>query len=481
MRIRIKPNLCRLNAATSVTALAAVFLLLPATAGATDIFGVQNVAVDQPIINALLRPGAGGGPLTGLDPAGDPSFNVQGFFDTGASGVLLSKETADALGVTHAPGVTFEDIGIGGSSSFNVSVPLLVDLAPFAPLVDINNESAYNQRFGPLRAQINPNDAVVFPVDVFGMPAMQNRVVVMDPKPVNTFEAQMQTYVYNPGTPFNPGAADSDPGIPQTNRSVALTFASFSRFTRVTPTNAEGPTQSANPFIGPNPLAKLDPSVPAGTVPGIKLKLGNKEATGSFLLDTGAQASVISKDVAAQLGVRERPRLSPDDIPVLEQFDPAHPELPGTALANQFVITLSGTGGAQTAAGFFLDSMLLKTQQGDAANDDDPRHLRYMGAPVLVADITLQDPLTLQTLTLDGLFAMNFLVASIFLTEVGGHGGDDSPSPYKWIVFDAEHGVLGLDVSAVPEPASYLVVLLGLGMIGWRLQRQRYYRPKSAA
>src|SRR4029078_5279244 len=115
---------------------------------------------------------------------------------------------------------------------------------------------------------------------------------------------------------------------------------------------------------------------PAVTTPGIKLKLGDKETTGSFLLDTGAAASVIFKDVAAKLGVRERPRLLADGLPVLEQYDPAHPELPGTELPNQFVIKLSGTGGDQTAAGFFLDSMLLRTQQGDAANDDDPRHLR---------------------------------------------------------------------------------------------------------
>ena len=68
MRIRIKASLCRLNAATNVAALTAGFLLLPATAGATDIFGVQNAALDQPIINALLRPGAGGAPLSGIDP-----------------------------------------------------------------------------------------------------------------------------------------------------------------------------------------------------------------------------------------------------------------------------------------------------------------------------------------------------------------------------------------------------------------------------
>src|SRR5829696_5507051 len=104
MRIRIKARHSRLNAATTVAALVAFSLLLPATAGATDIFGVQNAALDQPIINALLRPGAGGEPLSGIDPLTDEiSFNIQAFYDTGASGVLLSKETADALGVAHTP------------------------------------------------------------------------------------------------------------------------------------------------------------------------------------------------------------------------------------------------------------------------------------------------------------------------------------------------------------------------------------------
>ena len=68
MRIRVKAILSRLYAATNAAALGAGFLFLPVTSGATDIFGVQNAALDQPIINALLRPGAGGGPLTGLDP-----------------------------------------------------------------------------------------------------------------------------------------------------------------------------------------------------------------------------------------------------------------------------------------------------------------------------------------------------------------------------------------------------------------------------
>jgi len=477
MRIRLAAQAVfdRFRSATIGAALATVFALFSASAHATDIFGVQNAALDQPIINALLRTSEGGAPLSGSDPdTGGTSFNIQAFFDTGASGVLLSKETADVLGVTHTPGVTYEDVGIGGSSSFQVSQKLFVGLAPFTPLVDINDATAYNQHFGPLRAQVKPDDAdpLVGPLDVFGMPTMQGKVIVMDPKPVNTLVDQMRTYVYNPGTAFHPATADFDPGIPTTNRSVALSFASFSQFSRLTPSDAEGPTQSPNPFIGPNPLAKIDPNVPAGSVPGIKLKLGDKETTGSFLLDTGAQASVISKDLAAKLGVRERPGTPAGDPPVLEQFDPAHPELPGRELTDQFLLTLSGIGGAQTAAGFFLDSMLLRTQQGDAANDNDPRHLRYVHAPVLVADISLLDPKTLKTLTLDGVFAMNFLVASVFFSEPASIG-DINPSPYDWIVFDAQNGVIGLDVSAVPEPTSYLIVLIGLSLIAMRLRRSR--------
>jgi hypothetical protein len=464
---------------TAAAALAAASMLLFGTAGATDIFGVQDGALDQPRVNLLLRSSAGGPPLSGIDPiSGDPSFNIQAFLDTGASGVLLSKETADVLGVTRTPGVTYEDIGIGGSSQFQVSQPLFVGVAPFTPSLDINNEAAYNQGFGPLRAQVKPDDAdfLVGPLDVVGMPVMQNKVVVMDPKPVDTLGDLMRTYLYNPGTPFRPATADSDPGIPATNRSVALTYASFSQFSRLTPANAEGPTQSPNPFIGPNPLAKIDPNVPAGSVPGIKLKLGNKEATGSFLLDTGAQASIISKDMAAQLGVRERPGTPAGSAPVLERFDPAHPELPGTELPEQFLLTLSGIGGDQTAAGFFLDSLLVRTTQGNAANDNDPHHLRYIHAPVLVADITLMDPLTLKTLTLDGVFAMNFLVASIFVSEPLTLG-DTNPSPYDWIVFDQQAALLGLNVAAIPEPVAFIILLVGVGLVGARLRKQLTPRP----
>ena len=90
------------------------------------------------------------------------------------------------------------------------------------------------------------------------MPTMAGKVVVMDPTPLEDWENldYMHAFVYNPGTPFTPGNAAS-PGIPTTNRHIRLSYGSFDRFSEITPTGAPGPTLAHNPFIGPDPVAKL--------------------------------------------------------------------------------------------------------------------------------------------------------------------------------------------------------------------------------
>jgi len=44
---------------------------------------------------------------------------------------------------------------------------------------------------------------------------------------------------------------------------------------------------------------------------------------------------------------------------------------------------------------------------------------------------------------------------------------------FDWIVFDPQNSVLGLELSVVPEPSTYAIMLLGLALVGWRLRRAR--------
>src|SRR4051812_17249670 len=121
---------------------------------AVEIEGVQPAALDQPRIHVCFRRDIKGKPLAAKDNGGGGSaaaakalgldlgalggaslpFDVQAFLDTGASGVLLSKNTAAALGVRKAvaPGgkeLVFRDVGVGGGEAFAVSEPLFVAVA----------------------------------------------------------------------------------------------------------------------------------------------------------------------------------------------------------------------------------------------------------------------------------------------------------------------------------------------------------------
>jgi hypothetical protein len=439
---------------------------LLSTAAASDLPGVLPAALDQPRVNVALRRTPTGTPITVDLGGGLQTFNIQAFYDTGASGILLSEQTADALEIerlrwpnVNSPLVEFEDVGVAGTDLFNVSEPLYASLAPYPGGDGIDDPAqhltVYNQTFGQLRTQIGPLGGVPNPLleglDIFGMPTMASKVIVMDPKPVDPFANPipdvMRTYIYNPGTPFNPNTADTNPGIPSVDRHVDLSYGAFDRFTQVTPAGAPGPTLRNNPFIGPNPVLQLDPNPPADDTPPVSITFGNQSSDGSWLLDTGAAASIISKTQAANLHVRYRPGTEGTDNPRLETYDPMNPGAPGQLIADQFTLDVGGIGGIAKRSGFYLDSLLMRTAEGNPADDEDPNHIRYLGAAVLVSDITVQDPITEQSLTLDGIFGMNMMVATASFRP--------GPIPdiealadgyFNWITFDEPAGVLGFDL-----------------------------------
>jgi hypothetical protein len=223
-------------------------------------------------------------------------------YDTGASGVIVFEGPAQALSLPVAQfsgtDVVFADVGVGGSTTFEVSDGLHMSLGSFTqdPPNPYVTDGDYPRQSPDLRLQLGPpGSAALFISDftqlgIVGMPAMAGRVSVINPKLAEVSFSELtpadtiHTHVYDPAVPPETG-----PGILTSDFHVELFTKSFDRFTQTTPAGAGGPTLDANPFIGPDPLAALEGASPLpDTPPGITIRLDGGEATGTFLLDTGA-------------------------------------------------------------------------------------------------------------------------------------------------------------------------------------------------
>ena len=393
--------------------IALIVILIAADVFAVDIEGVQPAALDQPRVNLHLRREPNGKPLV-AQKLGEQTMNVQAFLDTGASGIMLSTTTADALGVKRVKAgeanVVFHDVGVGGTDEFHVGEPLFIFMAPFGRAGDPDGADEYPIIVGPARPQVGPLAGGIIQMltgglDVVGMPVMKGKIVVIDPKPVDTFGDTLRSGVYERGARE----------IPKTDRHVALRYESFAPYTRVEPANAQPPTMAENPFID-----------------GVVVSMGGKSATGSWLLDTGAAASMISSAQAAKVGVKY----------VEGTEGTGSPRLAGVPEDEQFTLTIGGVGGAKKAAGFYLDTLVIATRERDG--------IVYKKAPVFVTDITVEHPQTKQKRTLDGVFGMNYLVASAHVTEAAlmPDIGKLTAGAYDWIVFDEPGKVLGLKLKA---------------------------------
>ena len=442
--------------AQTVLSVAVLFLVLaiPSPALAVTIEGALTASIDQPQIYAALRLPGETDPIqaSGTDIFGQPvdTFTIQAFFDTGASGVLISHETAEAFALQRLPDITFEDVGVGGAEEFDVSTELFVHLATFGgdtTLIDnlASFSTIYNQQFGQLRGQISEpsTNPLLGGLDVFGMPLFAAKNVVMDMRAANEITGNIVTSVNNSGVAVL--------GLPAPDLRVATSYGDFARFTQVlqtsTQTNVDpsvfGPTLSHNPFIGP------DPNAPAGSsVPGITTMLNGTSQTGSWLLDTGASASILSEVLANAHGVRYRAgHEAGSQDPLLEFISN------GSLVPNQFALPIGGVGGTVNVAGFELDKLSVPSIEGESID--------YLNAPVLVLDITLFDPLTSDTLTLDGVFGMNNLVASAKIE--GGFPTEIRSGAFDFVSFDEPSGVLSLvfNPALVPEPSSALLLVMG--------------------
>ena len=455
-----------------------------ATPAPIEIQGVLPVAADQPQIQAILENTATNAVVYGTG-AYAGAYDIQGYLDTGTSGVLLSQETAQgfslAMASYNSTPVTFNDIAFGGTDTYSVSQPYNVLTSPFSVGNDINLGGSpppvtdFSNPVNNVGMEINqsPANPIQGPIDIFGMPVMQGNVTVFGLLPANNITnvnnpGETQTWIYKPGTAYNPNALTTNPGIVPTQYQVKLSFASFSQFTQVNPSGATAPMQLANPFIGPNPLNALSSTPPVDNTPPVTIAYteptttGNvtRTSTGSFLFDTGAQASFISTTEAASLGISVVTDSSGNQTLVYTDT--------GKAVPNQFSLPVSGAGGVSVnAVGFYLSSLALQTTSGQT--------IKYVGAPVLVQNITLTDPATGQTLTLNGDLGMNF-----FEPSMTGDLSQLVSGPYSWMTFDQPNGLLGLSLaSSVPEPSAFLFLLGGSGALV--ILSRRRHRSQAAA
>ncbi len=489
---------------------------------------VLPAALDQPQINAIIYVGNNSTPQIGQTSTIDPltldttyvnTFNVTGYLDTGASGILISNPTnsVEKLPTLSSNGtpVIYSDVGVAGSDDFQVSDLVRLSLASFYQRTDLDQFSDANDTvpitmpYTPIpspsssvRVQIGPFTPTVdnpitddfsdlfsdlSAVDVIGMPAMQGRVTVIDPTRVNNLgtlfdqllsdpdhvdlsaldaDMSVHSFIYAPGTPFHSSTTATDPGIPATSLHVKLSYADFGRFTQVTPDGQPGPTLVHNPIIGMDPVRLMDGTAQPSN-PGIRITRdisvpdgqgGTTTQTlaseGNWLLDTGAAATIISKAQAAALDVTYKDGTFGTDNPVLVDQN-------GDPLPNQFQLAIGGIGGQETLAGFYLDSLTVRTQEGNAANNSDPNHLVWVHEPVLVGDVSVKDPATGQTLTLDGIFGMNNLIGSadFSLDPTSGDLSDLSTANgfFNWITFDEPSGVLGLSIDPAALAAASAV------------------------
>ncbi len=466
--------------------------------------------------------------------------SFEAFLDTGASGYLISNQLyqgyTDPLSGDFSPGlryqppgspapapqypqlatytgtggttqnVVFEDVGAVGTGGFYVSQQLHLSVANY-PLTDPEDTTKYAVlSSNPVRVQVpvpapvstDPLEALLGQesFNIVGTPGMVGKVVVMDNRPLSQYvrdlnsgsggslldQVYMKTYLYPKGTAYNAATLDTDPGVVRTKYTIKLTKVNLAGYTKTTPTVGPSPDLSYNPFIGPSPI----PGVPDNgngkvtvqfTFPGTTT---TNIQTGSFLLDTGATASMISTSMATRLGLQIIEETTYDILgnPVLTPVIYTNEATP-QKLARQFSFAIQGVGGQKTIAGFYLDRLVLPTEQGSATDPNDPNNIEFIDAPVLINDISVPYPGDSGLdFTVDGVLGMNFLTATMDYTGDIFNPGAMFEAPFDWVTFDEQAGILGLEPATVPEPAG-LGILAMIGLVAGRRMRRLSRRDRA--
>lgn len=367
---------------------------------------------------------------TAIDPlSGDVSISIPVFFDTGASGNVLSQSNSSAFGIPLS-GEHYQDQGIGGLETFNVSQPTVLGIAPSSTIVNgTSDDPASMTNYGTYKFQVRQQDPVdptlglPLPFDIVGTPVLRNTVMHVQPNTIDlditqTFTAQIMHSELLTSMPTN---------LP--SKGVFRIPVKWTNY--LTPAQQTGPVT-----VGENPA-----------IEGVQIIDGRKPASQQsapqpWLLDTGGSVTIIGRDYATSVGIN-----LDTETPVNE-------------------VTVFGIGDSQrTLNGYRVDELKIPM-----ANGDD---LIYTNMIVYV-------PADADSLPGDigGILGVNnFAPAFETIDPNTGLPGDELPSRYSDWYFDGPNSQLVLVdpnsnfVGSVPEPAAGLLLIGGASL--WLRRRRR--------
>jgi Ca2+-binding RTX toxin-like protein len=352
----------------------------------------DNIAIDQPKVAVEV--------IGGTDANGDPiSYGPQAFntmlLDTGSSGIVFALESAaevlDAGLQTYAEG--YDEQGVAGFSTVQVSQPYRFDFA---------GNSGVRNTINDVQMELMDTDFSFFgPWGLVGEPALQGRVTDID----------MSKWL-------DPASIVDDPSMGVNFRKYVP--PSDGHFYHVPLQFVDFPASGQHPG-GPIPTFASLPEIP------VKVRENGQEVTGYFLLDTGAQLSVLSSSVATQLGLDRNHNGSFNDEAV-DQVD------------------VGGIGGTTTMPLLPVDRLAVPTEEG--------QDLVWSKLLVGIQDIDVPDGPPIL-----GVFGMDFLTsgwATKMLSLLLGTATGDEPNGYFSHVYldfrktpQTQTGTLVLDV--LPE------------------------------
>ena len=338
--------------------LAAIPLAGGADAAEIHLPDIQTAAFDQPELYAIIKDGSD------ILPFGPAEYTFEVFVDTGASGFVISKVIVDWFGIGPAHFIgEFTETGIAGEETGDVTLPWTIKVLngsltgadpdpPESAFIDFGEFSLWTRRYSDFFDEFDP-------ISIIGMPIISQRVMVMDPTPLEELD-RMKTFLLPHGDPNIPDA--------QLNAHVAIELRQF--------VPDEPPPGEVFPATSDNPV-----------IPGVIVVDDQLGSTGEWLLDTGAAGSFISIAQANAIGLSDGVTL--DDV-----LDDA-----------EFLTEVGGIGGTAFVPGFVVDEVRVPTTEGF--------DLVFQNVEIMVLDVA----------GLDGVFGMNFLVPSLSLhRDIDGPG-----------------------------------------------------------